>query len=112
MKVRHLDVFHRRRGFVSKAPDITDAVMPRTTLIIAGLPRFRNHLLGHVIKRYREVPDVSHDVDEDPTGRRQMHRVAFPYRFPFVRRQDPRHAHNVRALVWKEKAVFQLKSLF
>ena len=39
MKVRHLDVFQdRRRGFVCKAPDITDAVMPRTTLAIAGSP--------------------------------------------------------------------------
>jgi len=69
MKVRHLDVFQGRRGgFVCETPDITDAVMPRSThgcepldntcyFWIAG--RLRNHLLGHVVKRYRELPDVS-----------------------------------------------------
>ena len=76
MKVRYLNVFQdRRRGFVCKTLDITNAVSPRSAhsceplddicyFGIAG--RLRNHLLGHVVKRYREVSDLSRDVSEDP----------------------------------------------
>src|ERR1019366_2271666 len=91
MKVRHLDVFQdRRHGFVCKTPDITDTVSPRSahscepldnTCYFGIASRLRNHLLGHVVKGYREVPDVSRDATEDLTDcrRGQIHRVAFPY---------------------------------
>src|SRR5450759_176074 len=91
MKVRHLDVFQdRRHGFVCKTPEITDTVNPRSahsrepldnTCYFGIAGRLRNHLLGHVVKRYREVREVSRDATEDLTdGRRaQIHRVAFPY---------------------------------
>jgi hypothetical protein len=91
MKVRHLDVFQdRRHGLVCETQDITDAVNPRSahscepldnTCYFGITGRVRNYLLGHVVKRYRELPDVSRDVSEDVIdGRRgQIHRVAFPY---------------------------------
>ena len=91
MKVRYLDIFQDcRRGFVCKTLDITDAEMPRSApscgplddTCYFGVPgRLRNYLVGHIVKRYRELLDVSRDATEDLIDGRcgRIHLVTFPY---------------------------------
>ena len=91
MEVRHFEAFHDcRAARACELFKVIDAINPRSAhggesldnvcyFVVAGC--LRNNLLSHVIKRNRELLNVSRDVRENLTDSisGQIHSVAFPY---------------------------------